>query len=41
VKNLHDLHEEMARHKAGEAVALRVWRAGRMLSVTPQLEDYR
>jgi serine protease Do len=41
VRNLHDLHDGMAHHKAGEAVALRVWRAGRMLSVTPQLEEYR
>jgi serine protease Do len=41
VRNLHDLHDEMARHKAGETVALRVWRAGRRLTVTPQLEEYR
>ena len=41
VRNLHDLHDEMARHKAGETVALRVWRAGRTLTVTPQLEEYR
>jgi len=41
VRNLHDLHDELARHKAGETVALRVWRAGRTLTVTPQLEEYR
>ncbi len=37
MKNLHGLHDEMARHKAGEAVALRVRWAGRTLTVAPEL----
>lgn len=41
MKNLHHLHDEMARHKARETVELRVWRAGRTLTVTPELEEYR
>ena len=41
VRDLHHLHEETARHKAGEPVALRVWRDGRVLTVTLVLEEYR
>jgi len=41
LKDLHHLHEETARRKAGDSVTLRVWRDGRVLTVTLVLEEYR
>ena len=41
VKDLHHLHDGMARRKAGETVTLRVWRAGQTLTLPPALEEYR
>jgi S1-C subfamily serine protease len=41
VKDLHHLHEQMARHKAGDAVELRVLRDGRKLTIRAVLEEYR
>jgi serine protease Do len=41
VKDLHHLHDQMALHKAGEPVTLRVWRQGQMLTITAVLEEYR
>jgi serine protease Do len=41
VKDLHHLHEGMARRKAGEIVMLRVWRTGQTLTLMPSLEEYR
>lgn len=41
VRNLHQLHEGMARREAGETVTLRVWRAGQTLTLAATLEDYR
>ena len=38
VKDLHHLHDAMARRKAGETVTLRVWRAGQTLTLTSSLE---
>ena len=41
VRNLHQLHDGMARREAGGTVTLRVWRAGRTLTLTATLEEYR
>jgi serine protease Do len=41
VRNLHQLHEGMARREAGETVTLRVWRAGQTLTLAATLKDYR
>jgi serine protease Do len=41
VKDLHRLHEELARHKVGEPVELRIWRAGDTLTIRAVLEEYR
>jgi serine protease Do len=41
VKDLHDVHEALARHRAGDAVEVVVWRDGKVLSRRPVLEEYR
>jgi len=41
VRNLHQLHDGMARREVGETVALRVWRASQTLTLTAALEEYR
>lgn len=41
VKDLHHLHESLARHKIGDRVALSVWRNGGSSTLTPVLEEYR
>ena len=41
VKDVHHLHDGMARHKAGETATLRVWRAGQVLMLAVSLQDYR
>ena len=37
IVDLHHLHEALARHRVGEAVAVTVWRAGRILTFRPVL----
>jgi len=41
VKDLHQLHEALARHRVGEAVDITVWREGRTFSLRAVLEEYR
>jgi S1-C subfamily serine protease len=41
VKDLHDLHDQMARRKARETIALLVWRDGKTLTLPAVLEEYR
>lgn len=41
VKDLHHLHESLARHKIGERVPITVWRHGESSTLTPVLEEYR
>jgi serine protease Do len=41
VKDLHDVHEALARHRAGEAVDVVVWRDGEVLTRRLVLEEYR
>ena len=41
VKDLHHLHEELARHRIGETVEIALWRDGRTLSLKAVLEEYR
>ena len=41
VKDLHHLHDQMARHKAGDPITLGVWRDGQTLGFTAVLEEYR
>lgn len=37
VTDLHHLHEELSRHRVGEAVAVSVWREGQTLTLRPVL----
>ena len=37
VLDLHQLHEELARHRAGEAIEISVWREGQPLTLQPVL----
>jgi serine protease Do len=41
VKDLHHLHDAVARRQAGDAVALRLWREGQVVDVTATLVEYR
>ena len=41
VKDLHHLHEAIERNRIGDTVALTVWRAGRTLTLTAVLEEWR
>ena len=41
VKDLHELHEVLARYRIGEAVVITVWRAGQTLSLRAVLEEFR
>jgi serine protease Do len=41
VNDLHHLHDELSRHRPGDAVAVAVWRDGQALRLTPTLEEYR
>jgi S1-C subfamily serine protease len=41
IRNLHDLHERLARHRVGETIDVAVWRDGRMLVVGAVLGEER
>jgi len=41
VKDLHHLHEALARHRIDETVEVTIWRAGHSLILRPVLEEYR
>ena len=41
MKDLHELHEVLARYRIGEAVVITVWRAGQTLSLQAVLEEFR
>ncbi|MBI4247773.1 MAG: PDZ domain-containing protein, partial [Candidatus Rokubacteria bacterium] len=41
VKNLHQLHEALARYRIGEAVDIAVWREGQTLSLRAVLDEFR
>jgi serine protease Do len=41
VKDLHHLHESIARHEIGDRVAVTVWRDGESATLTAVLEEYR
>ena len=41
VKDLHQFHESLARHKIDDTVGVTLWRAGESLTVKPVLEEYR
>ena len=41
VKDLHHLHESLARHKIGDRVAVTVWRNGESSTFAPVLEEYQ
>jgi S1-C subfamily serine protease len=39
VRDLHHLHDELSRHRAGEAIAISVWREGQTLTLQPVLRE--
>jgi serine protease Do len=41
VKDLHHLHDALARHRIGDPVEVTLWREGQTLSVNAVLEEYR
>jgi S1-C subfamily serine protease len=41
VRDLHHLHEQMERRRAGESISLRLWRDGETLTLTATLEAFR
>ena len=41
VRDLHQLHDQLARQRIGEEIPLSVWRAGTTLTLRPRLEEYR
>ena len=41
VRDLHQFHEQLARHRIGEEISMNVWRVGTTLTLRPRLEEYR
>jgi S1-C subfamily serine protease len=39
VQDLHQLHEALSRHRAGEAIGISVWREGQALTLQPVLRE--
>jgi S1-C subfamily serine protease len=39
VQDLHQLHETLLRHRAGEAIEISVWREGQALTLRPVLKE--
>jgi len=39
VRDLHHLHDALSRHRAGEAIAISVWREGQALTLQPILKE--
>jgi S1-C subfamily serine protease len=39
VRDLHQLHEVLSRHRAGEAIEISVWREGQVLTLQPILRE--
>jgi serine protease Do len=41
ITDLHGLHEELFRHRAGDTIEVAIWRDGRTLTVRASLEEYQ